>query len=292
MKPLNLLPQKNNNGRAKYSPSVRRGKPVQTIGTDALLKKIESRRRGVKSPRVIARKHRVLLKILLFIILFGALCFLAYHYFFSPDRYVIKEVTIVGGGKFVNTNDLRSVTENNSIGQNLIKFDTAALKKTISTTFLGAKNIDVSKDFPKTVIVKIDERIPLAIVYHENDSNYYLIDNDGYVLGTVTNEFLNLPKILYDGPVQIGAFISKDIAPTSLEILKDADANNLKISSISYRDDYTKMYVSSTEVYFSNVKSIGDSMEIFSKLYKQLILNGKNVQKIDLRYDKVIVLYN
>jgi len=91
--------------------------------------------------------------------------------------------------------------------------------------------------------------------------------------------------------MRVGAFLDGRIVPVSIEILTEAGKAGLNVSSISFRERYSKLYLGATEVYLSNLKGIGESVQKLEKLYKNLLLEGKRVIKIDLRYDKVIVLY-
>ena len=47
----------------------------------------------------------------------------------------------------------------------------------------------------------------------------------------------------------------------------------------------------STPVYMNKDANIKDSLKIVARLQAKAVLENKNIAKIDLRYDKVIVLY-
>jgi len=162
----------------------------------------------------------------------------------------------------------------------------------ISKSFLGAKNVFVKKDYPNSLNVFIEERVPVAFVYNSEDE-FYLIDADGYVLGMVTDGLQDLPRISYEGSVLVGTFLDKDIIPISIEILKFADREDLRISSMSFTPNYAKLYLNvGPEVFMGYTKEIEKSLRTIKALLNSSKSNEEVIKKIDLRYDKVIVLYD
>ncbi|KKS65878.1 MAG: hypothetical protein UV35_C0030G0001 [candidate division WWE3 bacterium GW2011_GWB1_42_6] len=275
----------------KVIPS-RRPISKQTSGNQLLLNKIKNRHRGVKSPRVIARKYRAPINILLILLILGSFSYLSYKYVYLNPRFTVKRVSIVGGGKFVNLEDFRTITEQKVVGQSIFSVDAKELERTLKSNFLGAKSVDASLDYPDALVVKIEERLPVAVITSgEKTANHYLIDTDGYILGEVSDEFMGLPEIIYEGEIRVGDFLEAGIVPVSIEILSEIGKAGLNISSISFRERYSRLQLGSTDVYLSNTKDVGSSVQKLEKLYKNLTLEGKKVIKIDLRYDKVIVLY-
>ena len=270
----------------------KRPRPVQTSGNQILLNKIRNRRRGIKSPRVFARKYHTAIKILVALLVLVSLSYLSYKYIYLSPKFTVKAVSVVGGGKFVNLQDFQNISEQKTIGHSIFSIDLKELENLLKTNFLGARSVETSLDYPDTVVIKIEERLPVAVVPAGKKSDvHYLIDNEGYVLGEVSDEFMDLPEIIYEGDMRVGAFLDGRIVPVSIEILTEAGKAGLNVSSISFRERYSKLYLGATEVYLSNLKGIGESVQKLEKLYKNLLLEGKRVIKIDLRYDKVIVLY-
>lgn len=265
---------------------------IQTSGNQILLNKIRNRRRGIKSPRVFARKYHTVIQILIALLILGSLSYLSYKYIYLSPKFAVKTVSVVGGGKFVNLQDFKNISEQKTIGSSIFSIDTEELESSLKTNFLGAGNVEVSLDYPDAVVIKVEERRPVAVVTSgKKEAVHYLIDNYGYVLGEVSDEFMDLPEIIYEGDMRIGAFLDDRIVPVSIEILNEVDKAGLSVSSISFKERYSKLYLGATEVYLSNLRGIGESVQKLEKLYKNLLLEGKKVIKIDLRYDKVIVLY-
>ena len=270
----------------------RRIRSVQTSGNQILLNKIRSRRRGIRNPRVIARKYRVFLKLTAVLLILVSIGYLSYKYIYLSPKFAVKTVSVIGGGKFVNPQDFKTISEQKTLGQSIFSVDPKELEKSLKSNFLGAKNVEASLDYPDTLVIKVEERLPVALVTSgKKDAVYYLIDGEGYILGEVSDEFMDLPKIIYEGDMKVGSFLDDRVVPVSIEILSEIGKAGLNVSSISFRERYSKLYLGATEVYLSNLKGVGESVRKLEKLYKNLLLEGKSVIKIDLRYDKVIVLY-
>jgi len=265
---------------------------AQTSGSDIVLKNIVNRKRGLKSSKVMFRKHHGLAKkVLVFLIILGIFSYFVYK-FNILNYFKISDVYVEGASEFVSAEDIRLVVERNSIGQSIFLINTGNLVDIVQRSFLGAKTVKVEKEYPDKIIVVIEERVPLAIVYND-ENEYFLIDSDGYVLGVVEKGFSDLPKIRYEEGIVIGTFLEKEIIPVSIEILKFAEEEELKISSMSFYPKYTRLFAGKgTEVFIGYDKDRKESLKTVNALIKKLESEGKTIRKIDLRYDKVIVLYD
>lgn len=280
MKPLS---SRKNLGSKKY--------PVQTSGNQILLNKIRGRKRGIRNPRVLARKYRIIIKIVIVSLTLGFIGYFLYQYIYLNPKFTVKNISVIGGGTFVNVEDFNSMVYQKMGGHSIFFLNSSEIAETLKSNFLGAKNIDVSVDYPDNLVIKIDERVPLAIISKGKDNPYYLIDVEGYVLGEVSEEFMGLPLIVYSGDINVGTFLEANIVPVSVEILTEAGQAGLDVSSVSFSERYSKLYLGPTEIFISNLKNVSESVKKLEKIYKNLLLEGKSVIKIDLRYDKVIVLY-
>lgn len=290
MKLLNFLKLKKNKLPNKYSFKV--SPNAQVSGSEMLLKSINRKRRSFKNPKIMLRTHHgIAKKIFISVVLLGFLGFIIYK-FNILEYFKVSSIEISGATRFVNEKDTKTLTEKNSLGQSIFILSTNNLSTILKKNFLGAKNIEIEKKYPNKLKIIIEERVPVAVLYDDKE-NFYLIDSEGYVLGVVEKSYSGLPKIKYEGEIYVGSFLDKDIIPVSVEILEFADKEEVKISSMSFYPKYTKMYVGSgTEVYIGYDKDREQSIKTIGALIKKLNAEGKIVKKIDLRYDKVIVLYD
>lgn len=210
---------------------------------------------------------------------------------FGSKYFTIENVEISGLSRFVSAKDFTKMSVDNSVGKNLITFNTAKLAENLKNTFQGTDLVVVEKKLPKSLVITVSERIPLAIVTTDH-LGFYLIDKEGYVLGQVEPENTKFPIIQYSEPITVGTFIAKDIIPISRQILAEAEKESLKISSMSFTPKYTRMFVNTgVEAYIGNSKDKTEAMRIINSLLTNVGENNPKVQKIDLRYEKVIVLY-
>lgn len=225
--------------------------------------------------------------------LFLALASGLLYFVFSSTFFVVSEIETVGASTFVSDVDLRNLTEEQVFGNYIFSINTFDLEETLTKTFQGAQSIRVSKIYPRRIKVEVIERTPIAILKNERSSDYYMVDGEGYILGLASDEYLYLPKILYEGELHVGLFVDKSLVPLYSQLINSIEEHNLKVSTISVNSRYIYFFLESAiDVFISTKDNVSQSVEIVSDLFKQLSLEGKDVTKIDLRYDKVIVEYD
>ncbi|MBU0534939.1 MAG: FtsQ-type POTRA domain-containing protein [Patescibacteria group bacterium] len=278
--------------QSKKIPAFKMSPSAQTSGGDALIDQINSRKRGLKKPGVILRKHHGIYKKLIFLTLFvSALGYVVWK-FNILSYFTISGVLISGTGRFVNEKDLRTLSEKDSLGQSIFVISEKSLSEVLSKNFLGAKLIEVEKRYPNKIRIIVEERVPLAIVYNENN-NHFLIDSEGYVLGVVDKNYSGLAKIKYEGDIKVGSFLDKELTLISVDIVKFAERNGVKVTNMSFYAEYSKIYVGGgIEVYLGYDKNTEQSLKTVGALIKKSVAEKKTIRRIDLRYDKVIVLYD
>lgn len=226
---------------------------------------------------------------MLFLMALGIIGGVVYFTFFT-DFMRISKIKVIGDSKFVNVYDVETLIKNQAIGQNIILFDSNKLSKSLALSFQGAKKFDVKKKLPDTLELYIYERIPMLLISNKTDSDLYMVDIEGYILGNVREDFVNLPRLIYSGDIKVGYFINRDLVPVFTDIQKAMDENNLQMSSVSFNDRYTHLFLNNDiEVFIGNKKNKSLAISILADLIKQFKIEGKSLKKIDLRYDKVIV---
>lgn len=203
----------------------------------------------------------------------------------------IEVVYVEGTREFVNKEDVRLMAENNALGHNIFKFNTNSLEAKLANNLLGAKSYQVQKDLPNTLDIMVNERIPIAIIHKDSDE-YFLVDEDGYVLGYTDPEDGSLPRIKYDKDVRVGQFIDKNLVPIYLELTDLFKEQEVPVSSMSFSAKYVHLFlVNDTQVLIGNQKNKLEALKTTAALLKEAELEDKEIRTIDLRYDKVIVLF-
>ena len=232
------------------------------------------------------------LKTAIFGCLFGLILGLVLNEFFYSSTFEINKLSIYGVERFVNETDLYKIVSSNVMGKNIFTLNKKKITDLAEKNFLGIKTISVEKHLPSKLVVKIKERIPLAVIYENGSSNNYLVDEDGYVLGFVSEKFMDLPKIQYDSEIKVGTFINRTIVPFYNTLMSIIDEKDMKVSSLSFSSRYTKVYLNNgIEIFISQEKDLKTSIETAIDVLVNETSSGKTVKGIDLRYDKVIVSY-
>ena len=253
--------------------------------------KTKKKARNVNRSNIFFRKslkYYKIVAVLIFIVLF---VYGMYKYYLSADMFMIQDTEITGARNFVNKEDVKNLVEEQSLKKHIKDVDTGYIEAILSESFQGAKEITVTKKYPNTISVQVEERKPLAILSSKKEEDFYLVDDVGYILGNVDDQNTNLPKVLYSGPLHVGYTIDVDLIPLYLDLISSIDENKLRASSISVDTKHIDFYIDGIQVLIGKNKDVSTSVTVVAELYKQLKLEGKDVKKIDLRYDKVIVKY-
>ena len=212
------------------------------------------------------------------------------YWFVSTSKFLsVSSIRLTGNNIFVNLKDLESVSSAKFLDQNLLFIDPEGSVRDLKNAFLAAKEVKINKVFPRTIEIIVAEREPMAALQRPDSNEVYLVDNEGFVLGLFSETFSSLPRAYYTDEIKVGNFINKDTVPVYLQIVKAAENENLKATSMSISGKYTQMYFNDIGVKISNGKNIAESLKIVSALIKNAHLEGKDIKSIDLRFDKVIV---
>ncbi|MBN1463188.1 MAG: cell division protein FtsQ/DivIB, partial [Paludibacteraceae bacterium] len=227
------------------------------------------------------------------LILFGLLLVLGLIYFFlSSDCFAISKVDVKGTHEYVNAKDVYEVSLSSSVDKNIFLFKTTDLEEKLTTNYLGAKSFKVTKKFPHTLLIDVMERFPIAIVHDEKEENFYLVDDEGYVLGYTEKENQQYPILKYKGEISVGLFIDKNIVPLYLELTNLLSDNSVRVTSISFDPRSVNFYVENgVEVLLGRDKNVFEAIQAISALVKKAETSEEEISRIDLRYDKVIVSF-
>lgn len=220
------------------------------------------------------------------------LCAFFYLIFIKFEFFNIKNMEVSGIQSFVSEIDLRELAKSRSYGKNIFVFSAKDLERSLSADFQGAKKIFVSKKLPSTIKIQVVERKPLAVIRKSSNDTHFLIDEDGYVLGQIDASVNTFPVISYEGEIEVGYFLDKKTISVYFQLLSSLDSEKISASSMSIHSNYISLFTSkNVEVLIGMYKDIKDSVVLLGKLLSQMASEGKDVKRVDLRYDKVIVSY-
>ncbi|RJR28080.1 FtsQ-type POTRA domain-containing protein [candidate division WWE3 bacterium] len=243
--------------------------------------------------RVILRNFLFFIKNLLPVLVVIALAYGLYYFAYKSEYFHIKDVQVQGTYAFVSQSDVYTISSNLLINQNILSIETETLSENLRKNFLGIKNLQIKKSYPNKILIIVAERVPIAQIKNIDTEGSYLIDADGYILGIVADNYSDLPLIVYDGEIFIGRFIDFNIVPLALEIINFSKSEHIDLSSMSFKGMDTTFYTNGKiETVMNGTREVRESMKIVSEIIENARTDGRTVKKIDLRYDKVIVLYD
>lgn len=210
---------------------------------------------------------------LFFLILFVYCAFL----FIESDFFIVKNIQIDGNYNLVKDDIVKKL--DNIKGDSLFYINASRLEGIIEDD-IRVESAKISRKFPDTIKIKIEERKPIAIVY--SNGNYFYVD-EGLNLFALYKEIkdtgvpiINIPK-----EDEIEEF------KIMLKTLRDTQFYN-NISEI-YKGD--KMYIltllDGTNVYIDKNVSL-KKYNIAYKIYVEESVN-KDIEYIDLRFKDIIV---
>lgn len=121
---------------------------------------------------------------------FATIAFLVYFCFFT-DALSVSDVTIKGNSS-LPTEYLRGLSGVDSY-ENLLTLPARVLDKNLRMN-PWISDVDIEKKFPHTLIIRVKEREPLAVVDYEGAC--FLVDKEAFVLGKVeAHQYEALPRI-------------------------------------------------------------------------------------------------
>jgi cell division septal protein FtsQ len=217
----------------------------------------------------------------------------------------IKNITVTGNQK-ISTQDIKKIVTDN-LPKNIFKFgpidiysksiffiNSEKIDKTVLADFPIIESVEMDKNFPQTLIIKISERKPIAL-YCSNDGKCFLIDQNGIIFEPastdkpylIVRQNLNSDKSIFTGE----NVINQKIIGTIEKIKKDLKDNfNIDVNEAMISTPI-RLNIKTSEnwqIYFDT----GDDSNIDTQITKlNLLLNGdinsdlrKKLKYIDLRF--------
>jgi len=240
----------------------------------------------------------------------GFLLFLALIYvFLRSDFWRVKEVKCRFNQLDCNQEIAEQITEL-SLGNNLLFFPRQTTIKKIKEILIQVDTVSIKKIIPNKILFELSSRKPVVALAvelsPESESTvsakpqfsltgvYYLTDEQGVVVKKM-EESQNLPLILFNHDPQLknGEKITQEEVQKTIEILMGMKLRLLepKVSRpVSFRE--IEIWLGNEVlVLFSGQKDISIQLDSLQLIYSRSKIEGKQVKKIDLRFDKPVVVY-
>jgi len=143
-------------------------------------------------------------------------------------------------------------------------------------------NVTLSRSLPGKIIVKVDERIPTAVVPYAD--KYVVIDSSGYVLEKTTEkqkltilEGMKIRSMDVGSPIRVKEMSRLN---ETLKLLKQMKKNNLFFKKVNMSNGVIKAYIYDSLVAKGTPKNLmavmknGDLQKVLYTLYKKNVKNG------------------
>ena len=214
-------------------------------------------------------------KILLYFFLLIILGTFNNHFLIKLELPKLKNIEVLGLNEDINqkiTNDLIFLKF-----QNLFSLKSPQIKKIIDTNN-SVENYTVFKEFPSTIVIKIEETKILANLY--KDSSNYFFGSNGKLIKTKNKK--------KDKPFLFGDFTSKEF----LKLKKMIDKSKLKYTDIKniYFFDSKRWDIELSNGLLIKLpeKKLLESLDLSIELTKSK--NFKNISIIDARVNNQVII--
>lgn len=227
--------------------------------------------------------------------LFLILCSMLAAYFFIHSAYFSLKDIEVTGNKTLSADQVIELS-GLSMGENIFRVDAQSVALKIEM-HPSVKKTVISRQIPSTLIVKIAERSPVALVVVQD--GFVIVDQDTFYIQKVNDiQDLQLPIISgvkVDSSLRPGTSIGTEGLNTALKLITLLDEDFLKNvaeivapSSLSL----TLKTIQGVEVRFGEPVQLERKIKLMQSLLFQngAIINSDTVEYIDLRYDTAPVI--
>ena len=227
--------------------------------------------------------------------IFLLFCFALSSYFFINSAFFNVKKIEVSGCQTVSEEQVTDLS-GLAVGTNLFKIDArGAISKIAMHPMI--KTVQVSRKIPHTVVLKVTERTPAALVVG-NDS-YLAVDIEGIYLKRV-DDLLNLHL-----PVVSGLSIEESVSPganlttsglhAALQLIELMDSTFLEnVAEIKAASPYslTLKMLQGVEIRFGEPEEIERKLQLIQELLIKNgeVINDQTVEYIDLRYNSLPVI--
>lgn len=229
----------------------------------------------------------------IFVILLGLLIVLIAGFLFLNSSFFTVGQVIVEGNKYISVEEVYRMA---GIPEtvNIFRLNTTDIKDNLKND-LRVGDVEVSRKFPSTIVVKVKERQPL--VYIACGYGFVEVDKQGVILAALKNlKQINLPMVtgirLESG--YVGDTVSNpELAPV-LEYLSHLDEptlNQISEVNIKYSESIIVYTVSSAQIRIGKNERITDKAKLTNEILHEL--NGKNavLEYIDLNFSSPVIKF-
>ena len=173
--------------------------------------------------------------------------------FAKNEYFAIQRIDITSTGRLTgeHVKEFGGIEE----GQNLFDIDIAEIRKKLEDG-PRIKSAEVQRRLPDTLVVRVNERIPLARIAHGQAGFFFSVDRDGYILGLAGRQLASMPLVtgFSDRGLSPGSVLRDGGALDALHVIGMCDAAHIgQVVRIASVDVSNPDYLSLTLVGGVNV---------------------------------------
>jgi cell division septal protein FtsQ len=249
-----------------------------------------------QNPTTAKIKKITILSVALFVLI-ATLYGLFFSSYFTITTIEIQEQDVENEGF---KEEVKTSIEN-AIGKNLVFIDTEELKLKILETFPEIEQVEIKKDYPRTLVINFSEYELVANVINESSTvkKSYIINSIGYAIKE-NFENPNLPyiKIKTDEPANPeNPIIEANKLRYILEaIIYFEDKFGMRVIEVEYKKIPREIHILTEKnfyIWLDIQKTIDEQFKKLKKALTKLDIYNENLEYIDLRIagsngDKII----
>ncbi len=151
------------------------------------------------------------------------------------------------------------------------------------------QSVKITKQFPSTLTISINERTPVAYLSQENSTRY--VDHEGYIFNYLPRfSQLNLPQIYCESVIETSRIEHKGLV-LALSVVAQLQASPLEVRTISCIDEKSVQFeINGVEVVIDDQTDATNLSSSLLFLFKQFRIEGKQPKKVDMRFEKPVLI--
>lgn len=187
----------------------------------------------------------------------------------------------------VDAKGMSIALDKNRFGPNLLFLETTALEKQLVAQYPLLSRVSFEKQYPHTLIVRLEKREPIAVLVSEN--NFFAVDPSGIVVESGM-DIEGLPHLVFTaGIFGVGSSVDNPSVLTSLQFLQSVQSF-FAIDSFKMKDTATiQAKHGNTNIFIpkeGDMRSKADTLQLIVEGFR---IKGILPTVIDLRYEKPVI---
>src|SRR3990170_7504193 len=189
------------------------------------------------------------------------------------------------GGELADEALVRQRISEEVLARSIFFLDSGKVEEEIRGNFPTVKAVEIEKNLPDRLVIRISVRQPLAIIEDKNQARF-LVDQEGLLFRQAAEEALPVIKLFedFEGTVGTELEISEQGISGYLKTLDLVSQKGLETKAIYLRSQTIELQLVKTTVWLSAEKEIEGQLEMLTEILQRLKLNGKTPKTVDLRF--------